>query len=97
MPPKSTAGSVAAARSRGGGTPNGAIRISASRFGSASKAIGFSRPTASLQDFLHLQKTKADACRLTVFERLGTDEENATHARPFIRSTISCSFQVRDL
>ena len=55
------------------------------------------RVTVRLQDFLHLQKTNADACRLTVSERLGTDEENATHARPFIRSTISCSFQVRDL
>ena len=43
---------VAATRAGGtpalaGGTPNGAMRISESRCGSLSNAIGFTRPTAS--------------------------------------------------
>src|SRR5438094_5445494 len=50
-----------------------------------------------LEHFLHLEKTDSDSCRMAVSERLRTDEENAAHALPFILSTISCSFHVRDL
>src|SRR2546429_662379 len=53
--------------------------------------------TLGCEPFLHLEKTDSDSCRMAVSERLRTDEENAAHARPFILSTISCSFHVRDL
>ena len=44
----------------------------------------------------HLEKSDADAGRLPMTEWLGADEECTGH-RPFTRSTIVCSFHVRDL
>src|SRR5437867_666350 len=55
------------------------------------------RVAIRLQDSFHFQKPDPDAGRLPVAEWLRTDEEHSTHARPFIRSTIVCSFHVRDL
>jgi len=49
------------------------------------------------QHLRHLDEADADAGRLAVAERLRADEQHAGHPRPFIRSTIACSFQVRDL
>ena len=45
----------------------------------------------------HLQKADADAGGLLVPEGLGADQQRARHSRPFIRSTMLCSFQVREL
>src|SRR5256885_10828811 len=44
----------------------------------------------------HFEKANADSGRLPVTERLGANEQRARH-RPFTRSTIVCSFHVRDL
>jgi hypothetical protein len=46
--------------------------------------------------FRQLEEADADASRLAVSERLGTDEQDAAQARPFIRSTSVCNFQLRD-
>ena len=52
--------------------------------------------TIGEKHFGHFDETDADARRLAMTERLGADEQRARH-RPFTRSTIECSFHVRDL
>ncbi len=49
-----------------------------------------------VQHALDLQKADADAGRLAVSERLGADQHHTHQPRPFIFSTIECSFHVRD-